>query len=98
MKLIMKCIFTSSIWVYKKAASPNIRKALDLINWEKVFCHKKTNEQVIVFNETRLNIFRDYATNKNISCHDKDSVLMNENMKSKIKSKNLFYKQYTQNR
>ena len=94
----MKCIFTSNIWDYKKADSPNIRKALDLINWEKVFHHKKTNAQVIVFNETILNIFRNYAPNKNINCDEKDSALMNENMKSKIKSQNLSYKQYTQNR
>ena len=31
----------------------------------------------------------------NITCDD--PVQMNENIKSKIKSKNLFYKQYTQN-
>ena len=35
--------------------------------------------------------------NKFITCDDKDPVWMNENIKSRIKSKNLFYKQYTQN-
>ena len=46
-----------------------------------------------VFNETMLNIFRNYAPNKYIICDDRDPVWMNENMKSKIKSKT--HKQYT---
>ena len=50
-----------------------------------------------MFNETILDIFRNYVPNKYITCHDKDSVWMNEKIKCKIKSKNLFYKQYTQN-
>ena len=50
-----------------------------------------------MFNETILKIFRNYVPNKYITCDDKDPVWMNENIKSKIKSKNLLYKQYTQN-
>ena len=70
-----------------------------MINWEKLFSHKNINAQVTVFNETiLLNIFQNYyVPNKYITCDDKDPVWMNENIKSKVKSKNLFYKQYTQN-
>ena len=50
-----------------------------------------------MFNETILNIFRHYVANKYITCDDKDPVWMNENIKSKRKSKKLIYKQYTQN-
>ena len=85
------------IWDYKKADISNIKKALDLINWEKRFSHKNINAQATVFNETMLNIFRNYVSMKYITCDDKDPVWMNENIKSKIKSKNLFYIQYTQN-
>ena len=81
----------------KKTDISNIRKVLDLINWEKRFSQKNINAQVTVFNETILNISRNYIPNKYITCDDKDLVWMNENMKSKIKSKNLLYKQYTQN-
>ena len=81
----------------KKADISNIRKALDSRNWEKLFSQKNINAQVTVFNETILNIFRNYVPNKYITCDDKDPVWMNENIKSKIKSKNLLYKQYTQN-
>ena len=40
---------------------------------------------------------RNYVPNKCIICDNKDPVWINENINSKIKSKNLFYKQYTQN-
>ena len=85
------------IWDYKKADTSNIRKALDLINWEKLFSHKNINAQETVFNETILNIIRNYVPNKHITCDDKDPVWMNEKIKSKIKSKNIFYKQYIHN-
>ena len=50
-----------------------------------------------MLNETILNIFRNYVPDKSITCDNKDPVWMNENIKSKIKSKNPFYKQYIQN-
>ena len=57
-----------------KADTSNIRKALDLITWEKIFSHKNINAQVTVFNETILNTFRNYAANKYITYDDKDPV------------------------
>ena len=82
------------IWDYKKADTSNIRKALDLIN---LFSHKNINAQETVFNETILNIISNYIPNKHITCDDKDPVWMNEKIKSKMKSKNIFYKQYIHN-
>ena len=55
------------------------------------------NAQVTVFNETISNIIRNYVPNTYITCDDKDPTWTNENIKSKIKSKKLFHKQYTQN-
>ena len=80
------------IWDYRKAGTSNIRKNLDFINWEKLFSHfshKDSNAQVTVFNEIILNIFRNYVLNKYNTFDDKDPVWMNENIKSKIKPKNL---------
>ena len=78
------------IWDYKKAHTSNIRTALDLIKWEKLFNHKNFNAQVNLFNETVFNIFRNYVPNKYITCDDKDPAWMNENIKSKTKSKTYF--------
>ena len=83
--------------ITKKTDSKNIQKALDSVNWERLFDQKDINAQVAAFNETILNIFRNYVPNKYITIDDKDPVWMNETIKSKIKAKNAFYKKYIQN-
>ena len=83
------------IWDYKKADSTKIRKALDAVNWERLFNKKDLNAQVISLNETILNTFRNYVPN--ITVDDKDPVWMNEIIKSKMKAKNKLYKQYIKN-
>ena len=85
------------IWDYKKADSTKIRKALDTVNWERLFDKKDLNAQVITLNETILNVFRNYVPNKYITVDDKDPVWMNEIIKSKMKAKNKLYKQYIKN-
>ena len=82
---------------YKKAGSKDIRKALDSVNWERLFDNKDINSQVTALNETILNVFRHYVPNKYITIDGKDPVWMNEIIKSKIKEKSQFFKQYIQN-
>ena len=55
------------------------------------------NVQVVAFNKTLLNVFRNYVPKKYITVDDKDHVWMNETIKSKITVKNVLYKKYTQN-
>ena len=74
-----------------------IRKALDLINWERLFNNKNINEQVSILNETMLNVFSNYIPNKYIYIDDKDPVWMNETIKLKIKPKDNMYNKYLQN-
>ena len=74
------------IWDYKKADAKIIRKALDSVSWKRFFDNKNINAQA----------FRNYAHNKYITIDDKDLVLMNEIIKSKIKTRNLLFKQYIQ--
>ena len=85
------------IWNYKKADSVKIRKALDLINWERLFNNKNINEQVSILNETILNVFSNYVPNTYITIDDKDPVWMNETIKLKIKAKDNMYNKYLQN-
>ena len=85
------------IWDYKKADSKNIRKFLDLVNWERLFDQKNINAQVVAFNETILNVFRNYVSNKYITVDDRDPVWMNETIKSKITTRNVLYRKYIQN-
>ena len=69
-----------------------IRKALDLVNWERLLDQKDNNTQLAAFNETILNVFRNYVPNKYITADDKDPVWINETIKSKIEAKNELYK------
>ena len=85
------------IWDYKKPDSTNIRKALDSVNWERLFDKKDLNSQVVTLNETTLNVVRNYVLNKYITIDDKDPVWMNETIKSKMETRNKLYQQYIQN-
>ena len=67
------------------------------MNWERLFDQKDINAQVVGLNETILNIFRNYVSNKYITIDDKNPACMNETIKSKIKAKNVLYKKYIQN-
>ena len=74
-------------WDYKKADSIKIRQALDSVNWERLFDKKDLNAQVMVLNESILNVFRNYVPNKYITVDDEDPVWMNKTIKSKLKNK-----------
>ena len=69
-----------------------IRKALDLVNWERLVDQKDNNTQLAAFDETILNVFRNYVPNKYITADDKDPAWINETIKSKIEAKNELYK------
>ena len=51
----------------QKGRFKNIRKAIDSVNWERLFDQKATNAQGTAFNETILNVFRNYVPNKYIT-------------------------------
>ena len=75
------------VWDYKKANSTTIKKALDSVNWERLFHDKDINAQVTSFNDTILNVFKNYVPNKYITTDDKDPVWMNDNIKANLKQK-----------
>ena len=82
------------VWDYKKDDISSIQKALDFINWERLFCNKSINVQASIFNETILNMFNNLVVNKIIRCNDKDPIWLNDKIKSKVKSKHELYKVY----
>ena len=50
-----------------------------------------------LLNGNVLNVFQNHLPIKYITVNDKDPAWINENIKLKIKTKNLLYKQYIQN-
>ena len=67
-----------------------IRKAIDSIKWKRLFHGKDINAQVTSFNNTILNVFKNYVPNKYIAIMY--PVWMNDTVKAKIKIKNLLFK------
>ena len=49
------------VWDYKKADAKIVRKALDSVNWERLFDSKNINAQVIALKGTILNVFQNYV-------------------------------------
>ena len=64
----------------------NIRKALDLVNWERLFDRK------II--ETFSDTLHNFVPNKYITIDDNYHVWMNETIKSNIKAKHILWKTY----
>ena len=90
-------IFQDFISDYKKADPEKIRKALDLVNWERLFSNKDINAEVSILNETTLNVFSNSVCNNYITIDDKDPLWMNKTIKLKIKAKDNMYKKYIRN-
>ena len=61
-------------WNYKKPDVSSTRKALDLVNWEKLFPNKNIDVQVSIFNETILNIFSNFVPDRIITCNNKHFI------------------------
>ena len=51
------------VWDYKKADPNSITKALDLVNWERLFDQKSIDAQVATFTDTVLDTFHNFVGN-----------------------------------
>ena len=73
------------------ADSTSIRKALDSVNWERLFDKKDPNSQFVTINETILNVFQNHVPDKYMTIDDKDLVWIKEIIESKIETKSKLY-------
>ena len=90
--------YAREVWDYGKAQTDLINRAIDRFYWINLFLDKNINEQVILFNQTILNIFHNFIPNKIILCDDRDPPWMNEKIKHLInKKKAIFRKQKESN-
>ena len=84
------------VWDYKKANIESINLAIARFNWENLFIGKNVNEQVHLFNQTILNIFKNFIPNKVSIFDDSDPPWINDQIKSLVKLKNEMFKLYLQ--
>ena len=75
------------VWDYKRANVESIKRSIELVNWETLFHNKTVHKQVSIFNETLMNIFSNFISNKYITFDDRDPPWMNDFAKTEIKLK-----------
>ena len=64
------------------------------MDWEFLFSNKRVNQQVIIFNQTLMNVFSNFITNKFVTINDRDPPWMKSNIKDKINYQNNIYREY----
>ena len=62
------------VWHYQQANTDLIKRAIELLDWEKSLSNLDVNKGVSVFNETIINIFENFILYKTITRNDKDSL------------------------
>ena len=85
------------VWNFKKSNNGAIKSAIKLVDWNFLFSHKNVHEQVVIFNQTLMNIFSNYIPNKLITVDDKDPPWMNQYIKKKILDKKVACKFFNTN-
>ena len=81
------------VWDYKNSNASSIQKALNMIDWNKLFYNANVEKQVNILNDTLFNIFSNFARSKVITVDDRDPPWINEAIKCKIRSKNKTFQQ-----
>ena len=69
---------------WKKA---NIKRAIDIFDWESALNHIDVNDQVSVFSSTILNIVSNFFPNETCACDDRDPPWINSFIKYLIHAK-----------
>ena len=83
--------------LYNHAKTNVINNAVSQFNWQRAFSRKDVHSQVVIFNQTLLNIFCNYVPNKLITCNDRDPAWMTSNIRNKFNSKNVMYRTFIRN-
>ena len=98
LQIIYPLPYQRLVWDYENAiARSSIQKALNMIDWNKLFSNANVEKQVNILNETLFNIFSNFVRSKVITINDRDPPWINEEIKCKIKSQNKTFQQYLKN-
>jgi len=81
--------YEREVWYYKKANNDLIKAAINQFDWAKAFENTDANKKVSIFNETILNIMRNYIPNEIKIFDDKDPPWITDEIKHIINEKNV---------
>ena len=82
---------------YKLANSDCIQRTSKNFDWEKTFLNVDVNKKMLLFNETVLNIIRNFIPHEIVTYEDRDPPWITRHIKKAIKYKNLFYQRFVKN-
>ena len=86
--------YKREIWHYNRAQVNLIKRSIQHFDWEAAFEGRRVEDQVELFNNTLLNIFRNFIPHETKKCSHKDPPWMNKEIKSALRRKNRLYKKY----
>ena len=89
--------YEQEVWHYKLANSDCIQRAIKNFDWEKAFLNVDVNKKVLLFNETILNIIRNFIPHEIVTSEDRVLPWMTRLIKKPIKDNSLFYQRFVKN-
>ena len=93
LKISLSPPYERVIWECDKANNDLITKAIDAFDWDKKLSERCVNDQVLLFNETLLNIMSNFIPNKLMIFDDRELPWFHRKIKNLIKYQNQIYKQ-----
>ena len=83
--------YIRKIWDYNRSETDSINCPIEIFYWSYLFSGKYVHEQLELFNETLLNIFRNFIPNIIILCDDKGLPWMNNKIKNWLRRKTDYF-------
>ena len=82
------------VWHYQDANTDLIRRAIDMLDWDRAFVNTNVNEKVFILNKTVLNIFSNFIPQETVTDDDNDPFWFTKKIKNLIQEKKNVCKSY----
>ena len=90
--------YKREVWHNKLENSECIQRAIANYDCEKAFYNIYVNKKVLLFNETVLNIIRNFIPHEAVTFDDRDPPWIISRIKKTINDKNLAFKRFVKNK
>ena len=86
--------YEREVWLYDRAETDLINRAISNFDWEHAFSPLDPNEQVELLNLTLLNIFRNFIPHKMTRSNSKYAPWISNEIKTSLRKKARLYKRF----
>ena len=91
-KIPLPPAYKRRIWDFSRANTNAINRAVQSINWDRVFSTLDLNGQVSFLTQSLINIFTNFVPNKVVTIRSKDALWMTPGIKRMLIEKAKIYK------